>query len=109
MPKRLTSPVTRYPGDVVLSDPLNFEQAMAYEDGIIAVGALVSPTRTRVDATILPAVLACVSEWSLNGIPAHPTMETFPSTPRRDSAALIAWLVKEISELYQESQAVPPA
>jgi len=92
-----------------LSDPLNFEQAMAYEDAIMAVGALVAPTQTRVDATMLPALLSCVAEWELNGIPTHPTMSTFPSTPRKDTAQLIAWLVREISELYQESQAVPLA
>ena len=109
MPKRLTSPVARFPGDVVLADPLNFEQAMAFEDALGAVRSLENATRTRINATMLPAVLVCVARWEINGIASEPTLANFPATPRAESAALIAWLTGEISKLYQDTQTIPPA
>ena len=52
------------------------------------------------DKACVPAILACVSEWKLDGVPAKPTAATFPGSPRADSAALVAWLMKEIEALY---------
>lgn len=108
MSKIITSPVKKWPGTVVLSDPLTFPQLFAFEDAINAVreGAE-GMTNDKADGLLLPGILACVEEFQLTGFPAHPTFETFPSTPRIASNRLIAWLAKEITALYQEAETVP--
>lgn len=110
MSKRIESPVKRWPGYVVLSDPLTFPMVYAFEDALNAVQiAKDDLTTTRADQLILPGMLACVEEFELEGFPTHPTAETFPATPRIPSNRLIAWLVSEISKLYQEASTIPNA
>ena len=44
-------------------------------------------------ATILPALLRCVEEWHVQGIPANVTPATFPSTPQPEAGMLVEWLI----------------
>lgn len=111
MSKVITSPVKRFPGTVVLSDPLTFPQSFAFEDALTAVDAVRdegSPSKIRY--ALLPGVLACVEEWHLNsGFPERPVLDSFPSTPRQSVALLIDWLVGEITALYKEADEIPLA
>lgn len=108
MPKTITSPVARFPGTVTLSDPLTFPQSFAFEDALNAARELGdNPSLSRANYAILPGVLACVEAWRLEGIPEYPTLEAFPSTPRKPIADLVAWLVNEIGALYREADNVP--
>lgn len=109
--KVITSPVKRYTGTVVLSEPLTFPQAFAWEDALAAVGEVKeSGSIARIRYALLPGILACAEEWRLGGgFPERPALDTFPSTPRVSVANLIDWLVKEITALYQETDEVPLA
>jgi hypothetical protein len=114
MSKRVESPVKRWPGYVVLSDPLNFPQVFAIEDAIVAVKALTADDdgkvdRHRADYAWLPAILKCVEEWHLGrGFPEHPDVDTFPATPWVSRDQLLAWLIGELVALFQEAE-VPQA
>lgn len=108
MSKTITSPVKRYPGTVVLSDPLTFPQAFAFEDALGAVSeARESGNMGRIRYALLPGILACVEEWHLSGFPERPALDNFPSTPRVSIASLIDWLVEELTALYREADDVP--
>lgn len=109
MSKTITSPVERYPGTVVLYDPLTFPQAIAFEDAVNAADELrESNNVARIRFAVLPGILACVEEWHLGGeFPERPALDNFPSTPRVSTTQLIDWLIKEITALYRESDEVP--
>ena len=107
MSKVVTSPVKKWPGTVTLSDPLSFPQAIGFEDAIDAVRALEDPSQQRVNYTLLPAVLTCVEKWELEGLGDPPS--PFPATPLVASARLLAWLVQEVSRLFNEADEVPNA
>ncbi len=108
MSKILTSPVKKWPGEVILSDPLTFPQVFAFEDALGAAREQgENATVLRANAALLPGVIACVEEWHLANFPEHPTPETFPATPARASAQVVAWLVGEIGKLFSEAEEVP--
>lgn len=110
MSKVITSPVKRFPGTVVISDPLTFPQVFAFGDALNAVDALgENPTILHVRATQLPGVLACVEEWKLENFPSNVTVDSFPATPPKSCAQLIAWLIGEISTLFREAEEIPNA
>jgi len=48
----------------------------------------------------LNAILPCVMEWHLDGVPETPNSNTFPGSPREESTRLIDWLIKEIGYIY---------
>ena len=109
MSKIITSPVSRFQGTVKLADPLTFPQSFAFEDAISAAEVLGEASQSRINYALLPGILACVEEWHLDGVNGTTTIENFPATPRRASAELVAWLVREIIALYQEAETVPLA
>ena len=114
MAKIIQSPVTRWPGSVTLPDNHSFPQEATWEAAIEAVGegATVIDTAAKPAGAmvILPAILAIVQEWALGGgFPEKPTLEHFPATPKQSSALLIAWIIGEISAMYEEAVDVPLA
>ena len=109
MSKIITSPVKRFPGTVTLSDPLTFPQAVAWEKAIRAsqeAGLNVGFAEQM--ALALPGLLACAEAWHLANIPEIPTPENFPSTPRVAVANLLAWLMGEISAIYDLDESEDP-
>ena len=62
---------------------------------------------SRTDGAFLPAILLCVREWHLAGVPEKPTIDTFPATPRNKASELVNWLWSEITEIYQGETEVP--
>ena len=111
MSKIITSPVKRFPGTVVLADPLTFPQANAFEDALVAVRELGDGiSLTKQMYAWLPGILPCVEEWHLNsGFPERPALDNFPRTPGDPIARLVFWLVGEITALYKEADEVPLA
>ena len=107
MPKRIESPVKRFPGYVILSDPLSFPQVIAYQDGISAAMELGEATWSKIRHAVLPGILACVQEWGLEGVPDMPGVDTFPATPLQSAGKLVEWLQNEITALLQEAETVP--
>ena len=109
MGKIIVSPVTRWPGTVSLHDPLSVPMVAALERAIGQARALASPTQGEFDAALLPGLLPCIEAFSLGGLPAQVGMDNFPGTPRLESAKLIAWLLREVMNLYTEATADPLA
>jgi len=109
MSKRITSPSLRWPGAVVLSDPLTLPQALAWEKAIRHVQQNKDEvTITDVNYAMMPGICACVEKWELEGLE-QVTPDTFPATPRRASIELASWLVDEITRLYRgEEEKAPP-
>lgn len=103
--KTLESPVEYFSGTVVLPDFLTLPQCVAFERamGEGKKGGVFSEYHNAV----LPAILDCVKEWHIKGIDEHPTVETFPATPKRPSAIFVGWLVDEILKIYIGENQVP--
>lgn len=113
MSRIITSPVKRWPGTVVLSDPLTFPQFEAWAHAIEAAQAYVLEhnnlaKQSAYDALLLPGLCACVVESKLSGLD-RLTPDSFPATPRKSSAELIAWLTREINALMAEAEEIPNA
>ena len=104
MSRTITSPVKKFPGTVVLADPLTFDQLFAFMD---AVEMARGQEGARVNYAALPGILACVEAWHLVGIPEGVTLETFPATPPVSIARLVAWLVEELSKAFDEAETIP--
>jgi hypothetical protein len=119
MPKTITSPVKKWPGTVVLQDPILFPAYIAWKQAVDAAAALEpegeSLTIVGASATaemaqaILPGICAVVQEWKLEGLPASMVPESFPATPRKASVLLLAWLISEITSLVVGEEEIPNA
>lgn len=108
------SPVTQFPGYVILPDYLTFPQVFAFEDAIEAAQAHTAEDESIKDwrryfYAMLPGLLKCVNEWHIAGIPEQPTPETFPATPQMPVAELAGWLIGEVTALLNEAREVPLA
>jgi len=120
MGKSIVSPVKRWPGIVVLQEPLGFPAYLAWKRALDAaeehLGGDAEAKLTVGDAAfvpeisehILPGICACVQEWHLEGLSAL-TPQTFPATPRKSSAALLIWLISEIAALITAEEEIPNA
>lgn len=129
MAKIIESPSKKWAGTVTLSDPLSMPQVMAFEDAIqngidqaIEHGNVVTVKdkdgnereaanvmSARYMLGILPGVCACVEKWDLQGLPENMTPDKFPGSPKIASAELLAWLIREITILYNDAETVPNA
>lgn len=110
MSKVIVSPSKKWAGTVTLSDPLLIPQTVAFEDAINAAresGA--ETTAAKYSYLILPGICACIEKWNLAGLPENMSPEQFPGSPKVESISLMAWLIAEISKLYNEAETVPNA
>lgn len=121
--KRIESPSKRWPGYVILHDPLTLEMVFTIEDAqdkatelepskflqkIGESGVTIGTTwSSRSDALLIPTFEKCVSEWHLEGFPDKPNVDNFPASPRRDVRLLIDWLWEEINKIYTGETEVP--
>jgi hypothetical protein len=104
--KTITSPVERWPGEVVLASPLTLPMVAEIEEAMVSARGKKS-NAARFTA-FLPGVFACVLEWHLGGgFPERPTLDNFPVAPALDRNSLLAWLVSETIDLYNEAVTVP--
>jgi len=100
MSKIITSPVKRFPGTVVLSDPLTYPQYIAYNNAITSIDK--TQSNPQQEYSVLPGILKCVEKWDIPGFE-NVTADTFPSSPRTSVIKLINWLVVEINLLINEA------
>lgn len=124
MTKRIDSPSTKWAGHVLLHDPLTLEHVLAWDDMRDETADLPSskylaklnleskvielPTwSSKEQKYLLPAILRIVAEWHLENFPEHPTLETFPMSPRGESTRLVNWLYAEIEKIYWGAVDVP--
>jgi len=109
MTRLITSPVKRWPGTVTIADPITLPQYIAWCDALDVVnrvknnGAATGPRRIQ---AVLPGVLACVTDWQIEGLPL-PTAETWPMKPRAACVELANWLFKEVSRVIDEEESLP--
>jgi len=109
-----------FTGSVTFSDPLSLEQEAAIERANAAMRRTLealggtSNGPSALIAAILPGILACVEKHTLTGIPDNPTIQTWPTRPRVAVSLLVAWLLREVGKLYQDTvdpeapNALPP-
>jgi hypothetical protein len=107
MSKTITSPVKRFPGTVTLPDFLTFPQAIAWEEAqadseALRDGKTVFAKRMQ---ALVPGFMAVVQEWNLENF----SLEPFQSTPRGAVIELCAWLIGEVTKLYDEAEEIPNA
>lgn len=121
MTKIIKSQSAIYPGSVHLADPMTMPMVRAVDEALEATAAdelnkLVSgknadgePTIKTylVDERMIPAILACVEKWELQGFPEVVTADTFPATPRRESHELVKWIFAEIHKIYIGELTIP--
>ena len=104
--KTITSPVARFPGTVVLHDPLTLPQAIGMERAMDASLRLDNPSQNEINYALMPGICGCVAEWHLDNL-GPLTPDTFPASPKRAAAELMAWLVNEVIALYKDAEEVP--
>ena len=118
MPRQITSPVEKWPGTVTLCDPLTFPQVVGLQDAFADVETAREKaqvknrvlTQAKLDSILLEPVCACVQKWELDGFPEDVSVETFPATPQKPAAELVAWLIGEVMKIYTgETAPVPNA
>jgi hypothetical protein len=130
MPKTVLCTIDGFTGAVTFHEPLFYEQVAAFEDAQDeAAGVEPSTFWTRIaeaqnmkdesgqivklswtsrsDRAFLPALLKCVKEWRLAGIPEEPTLENFPFTPRDKAHELVEWLVVELRKVVDGEKNIP--
>jgi hypothetical protein len=110
MSKIANSPVSRWPGHVVLADPLSWDQYVAFSSAVREVQRLAKRedvTTEVIDRTAIAGILPCVEEWRLQGLPAGEGENRIPATPREASTALIGWLMKELTAIAFDEADIP--
>ena len=92
----------KWKGEVVLFDPLTIQQEAEWEYAV----ADFQKARDKgggisaMNLAFIPGIIACVSEWKLEGFPERVTIESFSAMPRKERVNLISFLVTNISEIY---------
>jgi hypothetical protein len=106
MSKVVNSHSKKWPGTITLCDPMTLSQAAAWETAIGRAQKVIDARdggRAAYDFALLPGVFACVEKWDLKGLE-NVTLETFPLKPHKERAALLAFLIGEITELYKDTE-----
>lgn len=101
-------------GTVVMPDYLTLPQVLAYEDANDEIRELreTQPAKaslSRMNSINIAVILSIVTEWKVSGIPEGVTAETFPFTPRLQSAKMLAQLTREITAIYTGEIDIPNA
>lgn len=108
MSKTLTSPVKRWPGTIILSDPLSMDQVIEFNRAIDNAKLFDSNNQLFEYANALtPGIFACVEKWDLIGLERLIEKKSLPGTPAKDSTLLMSWLIKSITELFNEAEEIP--
>jgi len=72
----------------------------AWEDAILDNAGTKGKRVGSYGVRYLPALLAFVAEWHIEGIPENPTVDNFPAAPHpADVIAVVAWLVGALNEV----------
>ena len=95
--KTITSPVERFPGHVVLHDPIPIDRWAVWERGLRELSGTENTTDNVLK--LIPGICAVVAEWHLENWPETVSIETWPATPRLPAMGIVRWLVNEISDV----------
>lgn len=106
MPKQVTSPLKSFPGTVTLPDGYTFPQIIAF-DKALDEALRGDKSKSEQWYALLRGLIPCVESWALEGVPEHPTPETFPATPRAEAHKLVSWLLDE-SQRVQIGEGADP-
>jgi hypothetical protein len=110
MSRVIQSPIAKFPGKIILSDPITLPQAIAVEDAIQAGKNLLDEQNDlsirKYNAAILPGILKCVEKIEIAGLE-NVTAETWPATPPMSAAKLTAWLIDEVIKALTQETDVP--
>ena len=101
--KTITSPVKKFPGTVVIKDPLPYPDYIAWEKGLLSEDDKAEITQGEVEQALWSGVLAVVEKWELKNF----DPENLPATPRVAVLNLLAWIVKEIGLIINEVEESP--
>lgn len=106
--------ITAWPGYVILPDALNYPQLLAWHDAIDEMADVqddltwtAAAANPRTAQYIVKALCSIVREWHLTGLPERVSVESFPATPRVQSALLVAWLGSVLGAMFNGSQETP--
>ena len=69
-----------------------------------SITALITPFR---NGEVDEAEFKRFVDWQIAHVPSNPAPETFPASPRRGSAELIAWLLSVVMEIYAGEITLP--
>jgi len=116
MGKKFDSPVDNWKGSVVFADPMSIPQALAWEEGIENAiehrknlaredGSLNLSAFTRFEKEMEPAILACIEDWTIEGLP----LPIIPASPRAKSIEFFNWLFMSIDGIYSGNSDIPNA
>jgi hypothetical protein len=101
MPKTITSPVAKFPGSVVIADPMTYPGAIAFERAWKAASGLdrEQVTIKEIHYAWIPGLCANVLECHIEGYE-NLTPENFPASPSKDAANFASWLIGEVLKVY---------
>jgi hypothetical protein len=106
MTKTISSPVERWPGEIVLHDPLTLPMVAEVEDAYSRMSKKEALSARFL--AFLPGIMACVKDWHLDGgFPERPTASNFPTGPIEDRNQLMGWLINEVIDLWNEAVQIP--
>ena len=103
MAKTIKSPVKKWPGEVVLSDPLTLPQVIKLQEALEEGKGLGEVTRAKYQYVWLPAIINCIEEVNLKGLNGLEA-DTFPGTPNKASAELFNWLLGEVLDMFDDAE-----
>jgi hypothetical protein len=106
--KRFDSPVKKWPGHVLLHDPIPLIKIAAFQVAVADIRKNKSSGDAVTQSILLPALIPCVAEWHLEGFPEPVTVENFPGTPRDQSSILVSNLVTAIMQIYKGDEDSSP-
>jgi hypothetical protein len=127
MSKKIKCDVKGFEGEVTFKQPLYFDDVFAMENALDE-SSNVEPSAfwtrineatgkesagvawtSRTDVIFLKAILQCTEEINVNGIPAKPSIETFPMTPRGAVNDFVKFAWDELQKIYNGEIEIPNA
>lgn len=105
MGRKLTSPVERWPGYIIVSDPLTLPQTIAMQKAIRKAEELGQVSTDEQNAVLLPGLWECLDEWNIEGI--DQDVDMFPSSPHKESLDFVTWLFNSVREVYNPTEELP--
>ena len=98
----VTSAAKSFRGTVHLPERLTFRQVAGWREAVSGLAGMSVADVAADDAAILailPALCAIIERCDVEGMPEHPTPDTWPATPRADAGLLIAQLIIAVTKI----------
>jgi len=102
MGKQIISPVKKFPGSVILKDPLPYPDFITWEKGLTSAKAD-GITEGEREVCFMKAISAVIEKWDLENFdPDNP-----PATPRTPVLKILTWLIDEIGKMINGVEDIP--